>query len=202
MQNKYIILWIIVVLIVLYLIYRYYKSTKKIKSILFIGDSNTVFDFSYADQLKKLYPSIRIKKIAKNGATTDWMLEQLKNELNTTKYDAVSILGGSNDIYNGVDLNITKYNLDAMYSLAKSKGMKVIAITPPNKNFFKNRTEQKQNSLIDLVNWIGSNNKKDYFINFWDITNNQSFFISSDGYLHPQENAHKIVADSLYKKIK
>lgn len=193
---------LLVLVVLIFFVYRYYNSTKKIKSILFIGDSNTVPDFSYADQLKQIDPSLNIKKIAQNGANTDWMLEQMKNELAVNKYDAVSILGGSNDIYGKGEIDSAKSNLNKMYLLVKSKGMKVIAVTPPNKNWYVNRTDQKQQLLSDLINWISNNPLKNYYIDFWSMTNNQNFFTSADGYLHPQSQAHNILANTLYNLIK
>ena len=136
-------------------------SGKKTKSILFIGDSNTFANFSYADQLKKMFPDLAIKKIAKNGANTAWMKQQLEQELKNNKYDVISILGGSNDVYGGVKLDVTKNNLDSMYKLAHDNGSKVIAVTPPNKDFYVSKTEPKQVILKDLVGYIKSNKNKD-----------------------------------------
>lgn len=192
---------IVIIILILTLIYVYYK-TKPIRSILFIGDSNTNAGFSYADQLKKLNPELRIKKIAKDGATTDWMLQELKNELRQNKYDAVSILGGSNDIYALGQINSAKNNLNEMYKVSKLNGSKVIAVTPPNKDFYVNKTESKQQLLYELNNWIKSNIYKDYFFNFWEITKNPNFFTSSDGYLHPQASAHGILANMILKLTK
>lgn len=198
---KNIISVILVIILILLLVYIYYK-TKPIKSILFIGDSNTNASFSYADQLKKLNPELRIKKIVKDGATTDWMLQELKNELKQNKYDAVSILGGSNDIYSSGQINSTKINLNEMYFVSKLNGSKVIAVTPPNKDFYVNKTDQKQKLLYELNDWIKSNIYKDYFFNFWEITKNPNFFTSSDGYLHPQAQAHVILANMILKLTK
>lgn len=195
------IIYLILLIILVYLGYNYYQKNKKIKSILFIGDSNTVAPFSYADQLKQINPSITIKKIAQNGATTDWMLSQLENELRLNKYDAVAILGGSNDIYGKGEIESAKSNLNKMYLLAKSKGSRVIAVTPPNKDYYVGVTEQKQQLLYQLVNWIMFNPLKDYFINFYNITKDKSFFTSADGYLHPQANAHNILANNLNQQI-
>lgn len=194
-------IYILLIIVIAYLVYRYYQKTKPIKSILFIGDSNTVANFSYADQLQKLRPDIQIKKIAQNGATTDWMLQQLQNELRINKYDAVAILGGSNDIYGKGEIETAKSNLNQMYLLAKENGSKVIAVTPPNKDYYVGVTEQKQVLLQQLVNWIMFNPLKDYFINFYNITKNKNFFIADDGYLHPQANAHWILANTLNQQI-
>lgn len=172
---------------------RNYNNAGKTKSILFLGDSNTFYDFSYAHSFKSKFPNTRVKIIAKIGAQTSWMLNELKKELSVNKYDVISVLGGSNDIYASNSNASALKNLDAIYDLAKSKGMKIIAIAPPNKNFFIRKTEKKQQELFSLIKWIMSNKKKDYFINFWNITDNKKFFNSDDGYLHAQKPAHDIL---------
>jgi lysophospholipase L1-like esterase len=177
------------------------KKSTKINSILFVGDSNTFANFSYGDKLKKLFPNLIIKKIAKNGANTDWMNEQLRNELKSYKYDIVSILAGSNDVYGLGKIDRTKKNLDEMYNLAHTVGAKVIAITPPNKNFYKNKTDAKQNLLSDLVDWIMTNKKSDYKIDFYKLTNDKSLFSKNDDYLHPQSNAHDLLVDEIKEQL-
>ena len=194
-------LLLVLLLASIYLVYYLIKKNKKIKSILFIGDSNTAFYYSYADQLKNEYPNLVIKKIALSGAKTDWMKNQLINELNINKYDAVSILGGSNDIYALNSIDSAKQNLNDMYSFAKSKGSIVIAITPPSKNFYVNRTEQKQVLLNSLVSWMKRNIKIDYLIDFNSISNDKSFFSQNDGYLHANSQAHKLLENQLKSKI-
>jgi hypothetical protein len=186
---------------------KYNSNTKnknndgKIKSILFIGDSNTVANYSYADQLKKIYPNLKIKKIAKVGEKTDWMKNQLSNELNNNKYDLIGILGGSNDIYSLGKNDSAKKNLNDMYNLIHSKGSKVLAVTPPNKDFYVNKTEQKQKSLFDLVDWMRNNNKIDYLVDFHKITGDKKYFSANDGYLHANSSAHKILTDNVKQKI-
>jgi len=171
--------------------------TKPVGSILFIGDSNTAANFSYADQLQKRFPALRIKKIAISGEKTDLMLQQLTTELAQNKYDVVSILGGSNDIWATDKIDGAEANLDAMYKLAHANGAKVLAVSPPNHNWYVNATVHKQQILGDLVNWIMVNPNADYKINFWNITNDKRFFNVADGFLHAQEPAHKILADKV-----
>jgi hypothetical protein len=192
---------IALVILISVAIYFYIKYKKPVKSILFIGDSNTAANFSYADKLKQMYPGLVIKKIAMNGAKTDWMLQQLKVELNLNKYDAVAILGGSNDIYALANIKNAILNLDAMYKLAKSKGSRVLAVTPPNKDYYINRTDQKQTLLNNLVSWIRLNINVTWYIDFHKMTANKSFFSSGDGFLHPGSAAHKILADSVAQKL-
>jgi hypothetical protein len=203
MKTKNIIIIGLVTVVVLgIVIYVLVRKGKPVSSVLFIGDSNTAADFSYADQSKQRYPKLTIKKIAENGAKTDWMFNQLNTELQNNKYDVVSILGGSNDIYGAGRNDIAKRSLDAMYNLAHARGSKVLAVTPPNKNFYVNKTDQKQALLADLVGWIKNNKNTDYVVDFHGITNNKSFFNSSDGYLHPQASAHSVLAGQTAQKLK
>ncbi|MBK7362986.1 MAG: SGNH/GDSL hydrolase family protein [Micavibrio sp.] len=203
-SNKKIIIGSVVagIAIGLAMIYFYKsKGNKKVSSVLFIGDSNTFANFSYADQLKKDFPDLTIKKIAQNGANTSWMKTQLENELKNNKYDVVAILGGSNDVYGGQKLDFSKNNLGQIYKLAHDKGSKVMAVTPPNKNFYVKKDESKEKTLTDLVNWIKNNKDVDYFIDFHNITNNKNYFTSADGYLHPQSSAHKFLKDKTVEKL-
>ena len=191
---------IAIILIVVYILLVKGESIKRlsrkpIKSILFIGDSNTVASYSYADKLKNMFPGLSIKKIAQVGEKTDWMYKQLIDELNKSSYDLVAILGGSNDIYALNSIDSAKENLNNMYRFAKSKGSQVLAITPPNKDFYVNKTDQKQVLLDSLNDWIKNNPNKDYFVDFHKITDDKSFFSSADGYLHANSNAHDILAN-------
>jgi hypothetical protein len=172
-----------------------------IKSILFIGDSNTEANFSYADQLRKMFPNINIKKIAKAGKQTAWMREELEKELKNNKYDVISILGGSNDIYATGTHKYATLNLDYIYDLAHKNGAKVVAISPPNKDYYTKKTPEKQAALYNLVNFIKDNPKKDYYIDFWTITRDKKFFSAGDGYLHAQAPAHKILANEFANKL-
>lgn len=178
------------------------KNDGKIKSILFIGDSNTAANYSYADQLKKMYPNIKIKKIAKVGEKTDWGKNQMINELKNNKYDIIVILLGSNDIYALGNGNSAKNNLNFMYDLAHSNGSKVLAVTPPNKDFYVKKTEQKQKALFDLVDWMKRNKKIDYLVDFHNITADKKFFSANDGYLHANSSAHKILTNDVLNVLK
>lgn len=177
------------------------RSNEKIKSILFIGDSNTAANYSYADQLKKDFPNLTIKKIAKVGEKTDWMKSELEKELKNNKYDVVAILGGSNDIYAGRKLDLTKNDLDYMYNLIHSKGSKVLGVTPPNKDYYINKTEAKQKQLSDLIDWMKSNKNIDYLIDFHKITADKKYFSSGDGYLHANSSAHNILKKQAIDKL-
>lgn len=169
---------------------------------LFIGDSNTKTNWSYADKLKSICPNAVVVKLAENGMNTSWMLNKLTEELSSgKKYDVISILGGSNDIYGGMSLDKTEQNLNDMYDLAKRSGAITVAIAPPNKDFYDGRTDEKQVKLYDLVKWMAANKKPNYFINFHKLTNNKQYFTQADNYLHPQSNAHAVLLNEFKKRI-
>lgn len=176
---------------------------KKVKcgaSFLFIGDSNTKADFSYADQLLNFCSNAKIKKIAENGKNTQWMYEQLMAEFkNGKKYDVVAILAGSNDISGGMPLERTKENLNAMYEIARWMGAIVVAIAPPNKDFYEPYTQSQRYKLLELVEWLSKNPNTDYFINWHKITSRKDYFLSDN--LHPNKIAHHILLNELIKKI-
>ncbi len=172
----------------------YRKGTRPVGSVLFIGDSNTAAAFSYADQLNTLYPSVSMSKIAMVGAKTDWMLSRLKKALSAQRFDVIAILGGSNDIYARNEIATAKANLLAMYNLVRKSGAKLLAIAPPNKDFYTKKTPQKQELLKALIAWIEASTKNDLYINFWAMTADKKYFIPADGYLHAQAPAHTLLA--------
>jgi hypothetical protein len=88
-----------------------------------------------------------------------------------------------------------------MYKLAHSRGAKVLAVTPPNKDYYVNKTNQKQALLSNLVAWMYGNRNIDFLIDFHKITADKSFFNSSDGYLHANANAHSVLASQTAKKL-
>lgn len=166
------------------------KKSNQIKSILFLGDGNILADFSYVNKLEKSFPNIFIKKIAKEDATTEWMSEQLRDELKKYKYDVVAILGGSNDVYDLGKIDRAKKNLDEMYNFTHTVGSKVIAITPPeDSSKSKNKTEEKL-LLSDLVDWIMKNKVADYKIDFHSISNTNK-----------KNEAHELLADKIKEQL-
>lgn len=176
---------------------------KKIKcdsNFLFIGDSNTKANFSYADQLKQSCPNANIKKIAENGKTTEWMLSELMKEYKQgKKYDVIAILGGSNDISGGRPINEITRNLNAMYEFARRMDAVVVGIAPPNKDFYDKYSEEQRNKLSELVDWLAKNTNVDYFINFYKITERKDYFL--DDLLHPNQMAHRVLLQQFQQKL-
>lgn len=205
-MNKTLVILIIIVAIIFIAFIGYFLWQKVFRkkidcnsSILFIGDSITAFTSSYADQLAKMCPGLRYKKIALVAEQTGWMLGQLYSELNTNKYDAVVILGGTNDIFGSNNIERAKNNLQEMYSLAKSKGSIVVAIAPPSINYYSLTTPQKQFEYADLKEFIRTAKNVDHYFDFAALTNSSSMF-GIDG-LHPNSYVHSLLANEIFKKL-
>lgn len=206
MKNKFLIGGIILVSAIAVTAITYFTIKKLSKkdlsksSFLFIGDSTTANPNGYVEKIQAKFPNAKIKKIAKVGAKTDWMLDQLKQELATgSKYDVISFLGGSNDIFGTLRIDKAEANLDEMYSLAKKNGALVVAITPPNKSFFPNTTDKHRQLISDFDKWIKSNKKVDVFIDLDKLSNDKSLFASDYQHLNNQGNV--ILADAYLKKL-
>lgn len=206
MKNKFIIGGIILVSAITVAAATYYtikKLTKKDLSrgrFLFIGDSTTANPNGYVEKIQAKFPNAKIKKIAKVGEKTDWMLQKLKDELATgAKYDVITFLGGSNNIFGTLRIDKAESDLDEMYSLAKKNGALVVAITPPNKAFFPNTTDKHRQLISDFNKWIKSNKKIDVIVDLNNIVNKKELFASD--FQHINNKGHEILAENYLKKI-
>ncbi len=186
---------------------KLYVSNLRVSSgakTLFIGDSYTAGSNSYADQLKKLMPSIQIKKIAKVGEKTDWMLANSSNEISNGKYDVVFILGGINDVYALGSVDSTKNNLQAMYDLVKKSGAKVIGITIAPTDYYPPYTPVKGQLTNELNDWIKNNKTLNASIDFNKMLKSGgkqdvSLFVSDK--LHASTQGHQMLANGIQKKV-
>ncbi len=193
------------VISVAWLTYFLLNRKNKIKdyskaSYLFLGDSTTANTNGYVEKIQKALPDAKIKKIAEPSQKTGWMLTQLKNEIaKGNKYDVISTLGGSNNIFGDLRIDKAESDLDEIYSLAKKMGAKVVAITPPNKSFFPNTTDKHRQLISDFDKWIRENKKVDIFIDLDKLSNNKNLFASD--YQHINNAGHEILATEYLKKI-
>lgn len=206
MKNKFVIGGIILVSAIAVTAITYFTIKKLTKkdlskaSFLFIGDSTTANSNGYVEKIQAKFPNAKIKKIAKVGEKTDWMLQQLNQELATgAKYDVVTFLAGSNDIFATLRIDKAEANLDEMYSLAKKMGAKVIAITPPNKSFFPNTTDKHRQLISDFNKWIKSNKKVDVVIDLNSLVAKKELFASD--FQHINNQGHQILAENYLQKL-
>jgi lysophospholipase L1-like esterase len=99
------------------------------KSALFVGDSHTIASPSWAEAIKAKFGLGSTAKIASNGKTTAWMLTNLQTYLSKNKApDYIFIWGGTNDAYGSTKIDDITKNIQAMVTLGKSKGSKVIVV--------------------------------------------------------------------------
>ncbi len=166
---------------------------------LFIGDSTTANTNGFVEKFSKQYPNAIVKKIALVGAKSDWMLDQLKQELTSNKYDVVTILAGSNDIFATLSIANLEANLQQMYNLAKANGAKVIAITPPNKSFYPATTLQHKMLINYFTTWLKNNKSVDQVIDLENLVADQNLFASDNQ--HINNSGHDILEKEFSKKV-
>lgn len=183
-------------LVGLYVLLTSSTTKKKKLKLLFVGDSNTDNKYSYADKIKDRFPNIEVKKIAKVGKGTKWMLENLEEDLKNNKYDIITLLGGSNDVYGGVPLQQTKDNILKIKKIIKDSGAKAILVTPPNKRFYSENTLEKLKNLDDLIAWEKQQDF-DSIIDFYSMTDKIDLF--NPDFRHPNSDAHVILANVFIK---
>lgn len=182
------------------------------KKLLFIGDSLTAANPSYADLFAEVTKN-EYKKIAVVGISTNKMLENLQNELNKNTYDFIFILGGYNNNYaygndNGDNIDFkldkTTKELQEMYSLAKAKGSKVVAITPPSSANNSRYNSYRQEFHDRLNKWIMKSNA-DYKIDLYSLeagsdNKPKAGMTVADGE-HLSKEAHKLLAQEITRKL-
>lgn len=181
------------------IIYRRARFSCK-NSYLFIGDSNTAGSSSYADKFMQKCNNPKNKKIAKSGAKTSWMLPELEAELKKNKYDVVTILAGSNDIFARLSIKEAKQNMDRMLRMIKDSGAKAVVITPPWKGHLS-RTTDKHWALIREWNaYLKAHKIPVAYIDFSNIVQDKSLFASDNQ--HVNSAGHQVLADAFADKLK
>jgi lysophospholipase L1-like esterase len=188
------------------------KTGKKLSGkskVLVIGDSTTAIDWSYGDLLKDNNVIATMVKKAKNGASTTWMRDQIVNELNKEKYDAIFMLGGYNDITNEMNLDTTQINVNDIVNAAKAKGSMIVLITPApaglsvdsshTSSWIKNR-QDRINSIIKNSNATAV---IDLYSKILDKDNKpQLKYVLSASNPHINQAAQQIIFDEIKKMIK
>ena len=187
-----------------YLAYKKYKDNKKAvgcnASFLFIGDSTMAYSNSFGKKLLKHCPDAKIEIRAKSGQKTDWMVPQLEEALASgKKYDVITILGGSNDIFARLKTDKTKLNLQNMYNMAQQHGAQVVAVTPPNKKFYPRTRDQHRELIRNLWSWIKGNPSVDHFIDLENLVAKENLFASDKQ--HINDKGHEIVKDEFIKQV-
>lgn len=173
------------------------QSDKKLR-VLFVGDSQTAADWSYARIL------LRTKQIdgtivAKNGASTSAILTMLQNSL-SDKYDIVSIMGGGNDGAAKSPFTAIK-NFDTMFELVHSVGAKLVVITNPTKDFVRpGDTYYRKGgypSNDKISDWLQTQTSADVVIDTGDF---EEMDFTKDR-VHLDSDAHKRIASQWKRQV-
>jgi len=173
------------------------RSDKKLR-VLFVGDSQTAADWSYARIL------IRSKQIdgtivAKNGASTSAILTMLQNSL-SDKYDVVSIMGGGNDGAAKSPINAIR-NFEAMFDMVRNVGAKLVIVTNPTKDFLQpNDSYYKKGgypSNDKISDWLQTQTSADVVIDTGDFT---EIDFTKD-HVHLDSDAHKKIASQWKRQV-
>jgi peptidoglycan hydrolase-like protein with peptidoglycan-binding domain len=166
------------------------ESDKKLR-VLFVGDSQTAANWSYAKVLLR-NKLIDGKIVAKNGASTSEVLRMLQDNL-TDNYDIVSIMAGGNDGASKSP-NIAIKNFETMFSLVREHGAKLIVVTNPSKQFIEPDDKYYRKSGYPsndkIANWLSSQSRADAII---DTQNFDKLDFTKD-HVHLDADAHKKIA--------
>ena len=166
------------------------ETGKKLR-VLFVGDSQTAANWSYAKILLR-NKLIDGKIVAKNGASTSEVLRMLEDNL-TNKYDVVSIMAGGNDGASKTP-NVAIKNFEAMFNLVRESGAKLVVVTNPSKQFIetddKYYRKEGYPSNDKIANWLASQSKADAVIDTQDF---DKLDFTKD-HVHLDADAHKKIA--------
>ena len=174
------------------------KRSDKKPRVLFVGDSQTAADWSYARIL------IRSKQIdgtivAKNGASTSAILTMLQNSL-SDKYDVVSIMGGGNDGAAKSPVTAIR-NFEAMFDMVRNVGAKLVVVTNPTKSFvqpgdvyYKKGGYPSNDKISD---WLQTQTSADVIIDTGDFT---EIDFTKD-HVHLDSDAHKKIASQWKRQV-
>lgn len=97
------------------------------KKVLFIGDSHTVYDKGWQDQLAKK-TGMSYVNTAQGGKRTDWMVKVAERRIDST-YDYCFIWGGANDMASQVTIKQATSNIQTIVDMCNSHGIKPIVLT-------------------------------------------------------------------------
>jgi len=103
-------------------------KNKNPKKLLFVGDSITTGQSAYPSIIQGERSDLTIDRVSSIGKQTSWMLDNLKNQLSSNKYDRVYIYGGINDSFSSVPVSTSLANIQEMVDLINQSGADAFVI--------------------------------------------------------------------------
>lgn len=169
------------------------KSDKKL-NVLFVGDSQTASDVSYARRLIQSNV-VTGKIIAKVGAPMKKIYNMFMSSYDPGKYDIVCLMGGNNDAGNSnPDLN----SFTDIIQKVKDSKSKIILITCPSMQYINKNMYPNKYPSADIIPQLQSKLGQEFdipVIDAYSLFNDPRYF-SKDG-LHLNAIAHKLIASKL-----
>lgn len=179
------------------------------KKILFVGDSISTGSSTYPAKIKNKRSDLEVDVVAQGGKRTDWMLDNLRDKLDTNEYDRVYIYGGVNDAFSSVKIPDIYKNLQAMVDLINKNGADAFIIKGyvidgfmDLSKFTPSKYVPDVNGFIPIIakykdyqNGISKNVKDAFFIepiNLGDRT--------GDG-VHPNGTGQEMIAEEILKTL-
>ena len=195
------------------------RKRKKPKNILIVGDSQSAILDNSGKKITFTYPNIlkqtlepqgyTIDVLASIGKQTQWMKDNLPNQLAKNKYDRVYIYGGGNDVSSGTNLSTTLSNYQSMVDMVKNNGADAFIILGYNIDKFADYKKMPITPYIKRKeDWLPIIEKRKLLQKSLPTSIKGASFVpvydlgarTVDG-IHPNAEGHKIVAENILKSI-
>jgi lysophospholipase L1-like esterase len=184
-----------------------------------VGDSLTdphSHGGGYLDYVKQRCPNVEIDNFGRGGTMVNQMRRHFEEEVATSpkKYTHLIVFGGVNDLYSDLTALRTPAKIEAdlsyMYSTAKARGMKVVALTVAPWGGFKRYFNPSRAEATRAVNaWLReqpSKGKVDQVVDAYrllscgdaDTLCDRFFKPFKDG-IHFGPDGHRLLGEALYR---
>ncbi len=157
----------------------------------------------YAYWMMKRHPHWRVLNRGVNGERSDQILRRFKKDLPAIKPQWVIVLGGVNDLYQGVPIEWVKKNLQAIFDLALKERVRVMACTILPYNTASARIEERRQEVND---WIRSYAEQ-RGLGFCDTAkvvedpSRPGRLLGSPDGLHPDVEGYRRMAEALTESV-
>lgn len=168
-------------------------------------DGSGNVESQYAYWLMKTHPDWRVLNRGINGERSDQIRARFVRDVVAAKPDAVVIIAGVNDIYQGRSAEAVERELEGMYDAARTAGLPVIAgaIIPYD------TASDDQNRRMHAVNsWIREYAAGHAGVAYCDTRaavgapNQPDRLVSSPDGLHPSPDGYRLMALALEPSIR
>ena len=153
----------------------------------------------YGYWLMKRHPEWKFLNRGVKRERSDQILRRLEPDVLKQKPDAVIVLAGVNDLYQGYPVDWVKFNLKEIYTRAHGAGIKVMACTVLP---YDAVTEEVRKKMKELNAWILSYSQA-LGIGFCDTyravvdPRKPGYLVSSADHLHPDAAAYRKMGEAV-----